>query len=100
MGLNVAKEPIPLPTSPLKGEEPCSLPFRGRARVGVGCFWFDSIKFISGTLVNSCSFSQMAMQSYPPYADLSRNFHSADNGLWPHPPYDSFMTKQLLNRVP
>jgi len=27
--------PIPLPTSPLKGEEPCSLPFRGRAREGV-----------------------------------------------------------------
>ena len=28
------------------------------------------------------------MQSYPPYAGLSRNFHSADNGLRPHPPYD------------
>ena len=29
-------DPIPLLTSPLKGEEPHSLPFKGRVGVGVG----------------------------------------------------------------
>ena len=28
--------PIPLLTSPLKGEEPCSLPFKGRVGVALG----------------------------------------------------------------
>ena len=44
--------PIPLLTSPLKGEEPDSLPrvpgqefygFKGRARVGMGLRWYDAI---------------------------------------------------------